>query len=191
MLKPESSFRDDQFACGQIQLQNERPVYFHCATSARRVALTHRTSGTGGIVQRVISIPAPPVAQRREQARFAASMIRTALSRLVVCWHRRLSWPITRESKTYRTCLRCGMCRRFDPQTWKSFGPFYREMIKRERVNGCELTGAAMHTGAEKALLLEQEERSTGNQLSRMGRSASEGRLRPIMQILGKEPDHE
>lgn len=56
--------------------------------------------------------------------------IRSAIDRRVVslfgCWHRRMSWPITRDRQTYRSCLTCGMCRDFDPKTWKTFGSFYR-----------------------------------------------------------------
>ena len=42
------------------------------------------------------------------------------------CWHRRMSWPITRDRRTYRVCLNCGMCRSFDPKSWKTFGPYFR-----------------------------------------------------------------
>jgi hypothetical protein len=80
-------------------------------------------------MQRVISVRLPQAAPRR-RAFLSVSFFfeRVALS-LFTCWHRRMSWPITRDHKTYRSCLKCGMCRRFDPQTWKSFGPFYRNDV--------------------------------------------------------------
>ena len=76
-------------------------------------------------MERVLSISQPRIASRRD----GLVTIRPALERLVGgvlgCWHRRMSWPITRDGQTYRACLKCGICRSFDPETWKSFGPFY------------------------------------------------------------------
>lgn len=40
------------------------------------------------------------------------------------CRHRRLGRPITREGRTYRVCLSCGLSRDFDPATWKTYGPY-------------------------------------------------------------------
>ena len=40
------------------------------------------------------------------------------------CWRHQLSRPFTREGRTYRVCLSCGMSRDFDPATWKTFGPY-------------------------------------------------------------------
>jgi|SRR5215813_7381487 len=50
-----------------------------------------------------------------------------ALARLFGCWHRNLSRPFTRDRDTYVVCLRCGMQRNFDLQTWSAHGPFYAE----------------------------------------------------------------
>ena len=47
------------------------------------------------------------------------------MRRMTSCWHRKLSRPFTRGTKTYRVCVRCGMRRDFDLQTWKSTGRFY------------------------------------------------------------------
>jgi hypothetical protein len=47
------------------------------------------------------------------------------MRRITNCWHRKLSRPFTRGKLTYRVCLRCGMHRDFDLQTWKSRGRFY------------------------------------------------------------------
>ena len=40
------------------------------------------------------------------------------------CRHRRMGRPFTREGRTYRVCLACGMSRDFDPATWKTYGPY-------------------------------------------------------------------
>ena len=47
------------------------------------------------------------------------------MRRITTCWHRKLSRPFTRDNKTYRVCLRCGMQRDFNLQMWKSTGRFY------------------------------------------------------------------
>ena len=46
------------------------------------------------------------------------------LGRVLNCRHRRLSLPITREGRTYRVCLKCGMTRDFDTATWETYGPY-------------------------------------------------------------------
>ena len=45
--------------------------------------------------------------------------------RVVTCWHVRLSRPFTHGKESYRVCLRCGMRREFDVQSWKCIGRFY------------------------------------------------------------------
>jgi len=56
------------------------------------------------------------------------------MARITGCWHRKLSLPFTRGKETYRVCVRCGMHRDFNLQTWKSTGRFYPPSI--ERRNG-------------------------------------------------------
>ena len=41
------------------------------------------------------------------------------------CWHKELSRPFTSVTESYRVCLDCGARKQFDPQTLKTFGPFY------------------------------------------------------------------
>lgn len=43
------------------------------------------------------------------------------------CWHKRgLSRPFTEKNqKAYRVCLECGARRSFDPNSLKTFGPYY------------------------------------------------------------------
>jgi hypothetical protein len=49
------------------------------------------------------------------------------ISKIWSCWHRRMSRPFTRDGKTYRVCLRCGVHRRFDLEQWKTKGSYYRD----------------------------------------------------------------
>ena len=49
------------------------------------------------------------------------------ISKIWTCWHRRMSRPFTRDGKTYRVCLRCGIQRRFDVEQWKTHGSYYRD----------------------------------------------------------------
>jgi hypothetical protein len=76
-------------------------------------------------MQRVIDISQPEVDDGRDLLLIASTIGRT-LGRIFACRHRRLSWPITRDRRTYRVCSKCGMCRDFDVRTWKTHGPFYQ-----------------------------------------------------------------
>ena len=76
-------------------------------------------------MQSVTSITSPKVTHRHGVLVTVIAAVERFVVRFVACWHRRMSWPITRDDKTYRTCLKCGMCRQFNPQTWKNLGPFY------------------------------------------------------------------
>ncbi|PWT89558.1 MAG: hypothetical protein C5B55_11180 [Blastocatellia bacterium] len=51
--------------------------------------------------------------------------------RIFRCWHRKMSRPFTRDTESYRACLRCGMRRNFDLKTWRSTGRFYTPSVKR------------------------------------------------------------
>ena len=79
-------------------------------------------------MERVLSI-SPQLSSRQDLIPIHSTLERIT-GGLFRCWHRRMSWPITRDRQTYRACVRCGMCRSFDPKTWQSFGPFYRPLIK-------------------------------------------------------------
>lgn len=45
----------------------------------------------------------------------------------LTCRHRRMSRPFTNDGETYCVCLRCGMQRAFDLDTWKLRGPYYND----------------------------------------------------------------
>ena len=77
-------------------------------------------------MQRVLSIAPPQVTSHRDDLITTLSALERLAGSLFGCRHRRMSWPITRDRETYRACLKCGMCRSFDPNTWKTFGSYYR-----------------------------------------------------------------
>lgn len=47
------------------------------------------------------------------------------IGRIFGCWHKELSRPFTNRKESYRVCLHCGAHRRFDTQTFKTYGPYY------------------------------------------------------------------
>jgi len=57
--------------------------------------------------------------------------LRYFLRRVSSCWHWHMSRPFTHGQESYRTCVRCGMRRKFDLKTWKSSGRFYSPAIDR------------------------------------------------------------
>jgi hypothetical protein len=48
-----------------------------------------------------------------------------AVTRVFGCHHSSMSRPFTCDDRTYRVCLKCGMRRDFDLETWTMSGPFY------------------------------------------------------------------
>lgn len=77
-------------------------------------------------MQRVLSVSQPQMTSQRDGLVTILSAPQRILGTLFGCWHRRMSWPITRDGQTYRACLKCGVRRSFDAKTWKTFGSFYR-----------------------------------------------------------------
>jgi hypothetical protein len=76
-------------------------------------------------MQRVLGISRPQTTSQRDG--LVATLSAVELLRTVFgCWHRRMSWPVTRGGQTYRACLKCGARRKFDLKTWKTYGSFYR-----------------------------------------------------------------
>jgi len=58
------------------------------------------------------------------------------------CWHRRMSWPVRAQGRTYQVCLGCGVKRLFDEKRFCSYGPFrneLNELIEWERTHTPEL----------------------------------------------------
>ena len=47
------------------------------------------------------------------------------VNRLLGCWQHDLSRPFTRNGKSYRVCVKCGMSKSFNLATWKTHGASY------------------------------------------------------------------
>ena len=76
-------------------------------------------------MQTTLTITGLNVNERGSHLRSWIVTLKGLVRRVFGCWRHRMGWPITRNGKTFRSCVKCGTCRRFDPETWKSFGPFY------------------------------------------------------------------
>ena len=48
------------------------------------------------------------------------------LDRMFGCWMHDLGRPFGASGRTYRVCVKCGMSRRFDTNTFKTYGPYHR-----------------------------------------------------------------
>ena len=77
-------------------------------------------------MDRVLRIAPPQATSHQDSFGTILSAPERLVGTLFGCWHRRMSWPMTRDGQTYRACVKCGVRRKFDPKTWKSFGSFYR-----------------------------------------------------------------
>lgn len=68
--------------------------------------------------------PIYPAGTLGSVAGFVGSL-RAAVTRVFGCHHSPMSRPFTSDGRTYRVCLKCGMRRDFDLDTWTTSGPFY------------------------------------------------------------------
>jgi len=48
------------------------------------------------------------------------------VQRLFGCWQHDLGRPFTRQGRTYRVCVKCGLSRDFNLTTWKTYGASYQ-----------------------------------------------------------------
>lgn len=60
-----------------------------------------------------------------ERSRALTDAAQRLVVRLFGCWQHDLSRPFTRDGKTYRVCLKCGLSRDFDLNTWETHGASY------------------------------------------------------------------
>ena len=40
------------------------------------------------------------------------------------CWHRKMSWPVRAQNRSYQVCLSCGIKRLFDEEAFRAYGPY-------------------------------------------------------------------
>ena len=78
-------------------------------------------------MQQASTLSTPYPAHTNGRAWKLGASLRSALRRVFWCRHSSMSRPFTRDGRTYRVCLRCGMRRDFDLTSWNMFGPFYTE----------------------------------------------------------------
>lgn len=61
-----------------------------------------------------------------ERSRALTNAAQRLVTRLLGgCWQHNLSRPFTRNGKTYRVCLNCGLSRAFNLTTWQTHGGSY------------------------------------------------------------------
>ena len=70
--------------------------------------------------------------ERKGRALRLLGKLRYVFLPLLVCWHRKMSRPFTRNGETYRVCLRCGMQRQFDLQQWQTKGGYYNARVRQD-----------------------------------------------------------
>ncbi|HTR65785.1 MAG TPA: hypothetical protein VMH85_08435 [Terriglobales bacterium] len=66
---------------------------------------------------------------RRSRWLWPASLLTTGLAGAAVvlfrgCWHRRMSWPVRAQDRSYQVCLGCGIKRLFDETAFQAYGPY-------------------------------------------------------------------
>ncbi len=61
-----------------------------------------------------------------ERSRALTNAAQRLVTRLMGgCWQHNLSRPFTRNGKTYRVCMNCGLSRDFNLSTWQTQGASY------------------------------------------------------------------
>ena len=56
----------------------------------------------------------------------------SVVKRVFGCWHLKMSRPKTENKVTYRYCIKCGMRRNYDLETFKNSGSFYKPTVSEE-----------------------------------------------------------
>jgi hypothetical protein len=44
------------------------------------------------------------------------------------CWHRKMSWPVRAQGRSYQVCVGCGCKRLFDEKNFLSYGPYSSDL---------------------------------------------------------------
>ena len=76
-------------------------------------------------MQSIATINEQMIAAEKERSRVLNDAAKRLVQRLLGCWQHDLSRPFTRQGKSYRVCLKCGMSKDFNLDTWKTHGRFY------------------------------------------------------------------
>lgn len=54
------------------------------------------------------------------------------IAKLFGCWHDNVSRPFVQNNIAYRSCLKCGARKQFNPDTLETYGTFYFPPVVRE-----------------------------------------------------------
>ena len=73
--------------------------------------------------------------RQAERSRELNNAAQRLVQRLLGCWQHDLSRPFTHGGKTYRVCMKCGLSRDFNLNTWETNGPSYRLTPRSVSVN--------------------------------------------------------
>lgn len=76
-------------------------------------------------MQSIATLNEQAIAAETERSRVLNDAAKRLVQRLLGCWQHDLSRPFTRQGKTYRVCLKCGMSRDFNLNTWETHGHYY------------------------------------------------------------------
>jgi hypothetical protein len=76
-------------------------------------------------MQSIATINEQMIAAEKERSRVLNDAAKRLVQRLLGCWQHDLSRPFTRQGKSYRVCLKCGMTRDFNLDSWRTQGHFY------------------------------------------------------------------
>jgi hypothetical protein len=76
-------------------------------------------------MQSIATLNEQVIAAEKERSRVLNDAAKRLVQRLLGCWQHDLSRPFTRQGKTYRVCLKCGMSRDFNLTTWETHGQYY------------------------------------------------------------------
>jgi hypothetical protein len=79
-------------------------------------------------MQSIATINEQMIAAEQERSRVLNDAAKRLVQRLLGCWQHDMSRPFTRQGKSYRICLKCGMARDFNLTTWKSQGHYYAKV---------------------------------------------------------------
>jgi hypothetical protein len=76
-------------------------------------------------MQSIIALSRQTIAADDARNQTLSDAAKRLVNRLLGCWQHDLSRPFTYRGTTYRVCVKCGMSRQFNLNTWKSDGSFY------------------------------------------------------------------
>jgi hypothetical protein len=62
--------------------------------------------------------------EHNERRQVLNEAVERLLNGVLGCWQHDLSRPFTHKGRTYRVCVKCGMSRKFDTSSFKTYGRY-------------------------------------------------------------------